>query len=244
MKRVIPYIYIMWAAGLTVSCSQEALAPESKGTGVVVLQVRTGSLPQVATRAVDDDLTVELRNADGSLYKKYLPGQTPEKILLVADEVYTVRAYTDNQSDWQTANSGKGAACYFGETTVQVAEDETVYCTYRVPMTNYAVTLTLPDLFDLLFKSYTFTLTSPGREEVRLKAGEKAYFETGKAFAYKLTATNTDNKTSSHSVITYPDTQAGKLYNIKYIYGSDLNQGGIDIEITDDEEHEDVDINL
>ena len=234
----------MWAAALTVSCSQEALVPESKGTGMVVLNVSTGHTPQVATRTVDDDLTIELWDGNGSMYKKFQPGQVPDKIQLQADVVYTVRAFTDNQSDWQTANSGKGAACYFGETTVQVAEDETVYCTYRVPMTNYAVTLTLPELFDQLFKNYTFLLTSPGRTDVVLREGEKAYFETGKAFAYKLTATNNDNKTSSHSVITYPDTQAGKLYNIKYIYGSDLNQGGIDIEITDDEEHEDVDINL
>ena len=243
MKSVTPYIYII-AACLASSCSQEEMVPAAESTGTLVLQVSTGSLPQVSTRAVDADLTVELRYADGSLYKKYLPGQTPDKILLVAGEAYTVRAYTDNQSDWQTANSGKGAACFFGETTVQVAEDETVYCTYQVPMTNYAVTLTLPDLFDQLFKSYSFLLTSSGRTDVVIREGEKAYFEAGTGFTYKLTATNNDNKTSSHSAISFPDTEAGKLYNIKYIYGSDLNQGGIDIEITDNEEHEDVDINL
>ena len=234
----------MIAACLASSCSQEEMVPAAESTGTLVLQVSTSSLPQVSTRAVDADLTVELRNADGSLYKKYLPGQTPDKILLVAGKGYTVRAYTDNQSDWQTANSGKGAACFFGETTVQVAEDETVYCTYQVPMTNYAVTLTLPDLFDQLFKRYSFLLTSSGRTDVVIREGEKAYFEAGTGFTYKLTATNNDNKTSSHSAISFPDTEAGKLYNIKYIYGSDLNQGGIDIEITDNEEHEDVDINL
>ena len=243
MKSVTPYIYII-AACLASSCSQEEMVPAAESTGSLVLQVSTSSLPQVSTRAVDADLTVELRNADGSLYKKYLPGQTPDKILLVAGEVYTVRAYTDNQSDWQSENSGKGAACFFGETTVQVAEDETVYCTYQVPMTNYAVTLTLPDLFDQLFKSYSFLLTSSARTDVVIREGEKAYFEAGTGFTYKLTATNNDNKTSSHSAISFPDTEAGKLYNIKYIYGSDLNQGGIDIEITDNEEHEDVDINL
>ena len=61
---------------------------------------------------------------------------------------------------------------------------------------------------------------------------------------WEPTATNNDNKTSSHSAIEYPDVEAGKLYNIKYVYGSDINQGGIDIEITDDEEHEDVDIEI
>lgn len=243
MKRLIPYIYILGALSLA-SCANEEWTPHAQSTGTLVLNLSTGHTPQVATRAVDDDLTIELWDENGNLYKKFQPGQTPNKILLQADKPYTIKAYTDNQNSWQTANQGTGAACYYGETSVTVAEDETVYCTYQVPMTNYAVTLTLPDLFEFLFKSYTLTLTSPGREEVRIQAGEKAYFAIGNGFTYKLTATNNDNKTSSHSAIEYTDTQAGKLYNIIYIYGSDLNQGGIDIEITDNEEHEDVDMEI
>ena len=239
MKSVTPYLYII-AACLASSCSQEEMVPAAESTGTLVLQVSTGSLPQVSTRAVDADLTVELRNADGSLYKKYLPGQTPDKILLVAGEAYTVRAYTDNQSDWQTANSGKGSACFFGETTVQVAEDETVYCTYQVPMTNYAVTLTLPDLFDQLFKSYSFLLTSSGRTDVVIREGEKAYFEAGTGFTYKLTATNNDQITHSTATVMHREVESGKCYTLTYYYDTESNSGGIDIEIKDDMDTEDV----
>ena len=239
MKSVTPYIYII-AACLTTSCSQEEMVPAAESTGTLVLQVSTGPEPQVGTRAVDADLTVELRNADGSLYKKYLPGQTPDKILLVAGEAYTVRAYTDNQSDWQTANSGKGAACFFGETTVQVAEDETVYCNYQVPMTNYAVTLTLPDLFDQLFKSYSFLLTSSGRTDVVIREGEKAYFEAGTGVTYRLTATNNDQITHSTATVMHREVESGKCYTLTYYYDTESNSGSIDIEIKDDMDTEDV----
>ena len=241
MKSVTPYIYII-AACLTISCSQEEMVPAAESTGTLVLQVSTSSLPQVSTRAVDADLTVELRNADGSLYKKYLPGQTPDKILLVAGEAYTVRAYTDNQANWQSENSGKGAACFFGETTVQVAEDETVYCTYQVPMTNYAVSLTLPPLFEQLFVSHSLKLTC-GSRTTSIRQGEKAYFDPANAnggFSYMLTATNNDQITHSTATVMHREVESGKCYTLTYYYDTESNSGGIDIEIKDDMDTEDV----
>lgn len=245
MKRSIHYIiYITSLAVLIASCTQGELPAMEEARGTLCISLSRQGVPQVATRAIDSDLALTLTRQDGSVYKTFAPGEVPASIQVEAGVTYTLRAYTDNQDTWQTANSGKGEACYSGETTVTVGEDETVYCTYRVPMLNYAVTLTLPELFDVLFTSYTFTLASEGREPVSIKVGEKAYFAVDAGFTYKLTATNNDNKTSSHSAIEFPDVEAGKLYNIKYVYGSDINQGGIDIEITDDEEHEDVDIEI
>lgn len=231
-------------AVLLASCSQQELPARDGTTGTLCLSLSRQGVPQVATRAVDSDLALTLTRQDGSVYKTFPAGAVPSSIQVEAGVKYTLCAYTDNQDTWQTANSGKGEACYSGETTVTVGEDETVYCTYRVPMLNYAVTLTLPEFFDALFTSYTFSLASQGRETVYVMQGEKAYFAVDAGFTYRLTATNNDNKTSSHSAIEYPDVEAGKLYNVKYVYGSDINQGGIDIEITDDEEHEDVDIEI
>ena len=245
MKRSIHYIiYMLLQAVLLASCSQQELPARDGTTGTLCLSLSRQGVPQVATRAVDSDLALTLTRQDGSVYKTFPAGAVPSSIQVEAGVKYTLCAYTDNQGSWQSANSGKGEACYWGETAVTVGEDETVYCSYRVPMLNYAVTLTLPELFDVLFTSYTFTLASEGREPVSIKVGEKAYFAVDAGFTYKLTATNNDNKTSSHSAIEFPDVEAGKLYNIKYVYGSDINQGGIDIEITDDEEHEDVDIEI
>lgn len=245
MKRIIPYIiYIVLLTISLASCSQQELPAREGAMGTLCLSLSRQGVPQIATRAVDSDLALTLTRGDGSVYKAFPAGGVPASIQVEAGVTYTLCAYTDNQDTWQTANSGKGEACYWGETTVSVGEDETVYCTYRVPMLNYAVTLTLPELFDALFTSYTFSLASQGRETVSIREGEKAYFAVDAGFTYRLTATNNDNKTSSHSAIEYPDVEAGKLYNIKYVYGSDINQGGIDIEITDDEEHEDVDIEI
>ena len=240
MKQLI-YILLIPLLCLTACQSEEVASQKIKGTLCLTLQ--RGPKPLVSTRAVAEGLAVAILNPDGTEYAAYRAGEVPSKIKLEANVTYTICAYTDNQDSWQTANEGKGEACYWGETTVTVGEDETVYVTYAVPMTNYAVTLTLPEMFNDLFKSYTFSLSSGGRN-VSVREGEKAYFAVPDAFSYKLAATNNDDKTSQHSAIEYPNVEAGKLYNIKYVYGTTVNTGGIDIDITDNTEHEDIDINI
>lgn len=245
MKSCIHYIICALAAMALASCAQDGLPVSGTGTGTLALSVGAGYLPRVGTRAADPELVVELYKADGTLYRHFDAGKAPDKIELEAGVVYTVKAYTDNQETWQTANGGEGEACYYGDTTVMVAEDETVYCTYKVPMTNYAVTFSLPELFDRLFTSKTFTLVSGGRTVALKDEGRKAYFGVdAEGFKYQLQATNTDGKTSRHSLVGYPDVEAGKLYNIKYIYSTDLSTGGIEIDITDNTEHEDEDIEV
>lgn len=237
------FIYILLLPILCLMSCQSEEVTSQNAKGMLDLTLQRGPVPAVSTRAVAEGLAVTLLNPDGTVYKEYSAGNVPSKIELTADVEYTLRVYSPNQSTWQTANDGKGEACYFGETTVTVGEDEIVYVTYSVPMANYAVTLTLPELFNDLFKSYTFSLSSGGRN-VTLQEGEKAYFAVPDAFSYKLAATNNDDKTSQHSAIEYPDVEAGKLYNIKYVYGTSLNAGGVDIEITDNTEHEDVDVKV
>lgn len=235
----------MVAALSLASCTQEEFREPTIGKGTLVLNVGTGQSPRVVTRAVDSDLVLELYKSDGTLYRHYDAGTAPDKIELEAGEVYTVKAYTDNQETWQTDNDGAGAACFYGDTTVSVSEDETVYCTYKVPMTNYAVTFSLPDKFDQLFTSKTFTVKSGSRTVELTQEGTKAYFSVdAEGFKYQLQATNTDGKTSRHSLIDYPDVEAGKRYNVKYIYSTDLSTGGIEIDITDNMEHEDEDIEV
>lgn len=232
------------AAALLASCAQEDIARSGKGT--LLLDLSRKNVPQAAhTRAVSSELAIQILTPDGSVYKEYAAGAAPDKVQLDANVVYTVKAYTPNQETWQTANDGRGEACYYGETTVTAIEDEVVYCKYQVPMANYAVTFTLPDHFDQLFTSYSFTLHTTDRDVTLRQAGTKAYFPVdGQGFTYQLQATNTDGKTSRHSEIDFPEVAVGKLYNIMYSYASDYNTGGIDIDITDNTEHEDVDIEI
>ena len=122
-------------------------------------------------------------------------------------------------------------------------EDYITYCNYQVPISNYAVKLTLPEMFNDLFKNYTFTLKSNGRSTT-IKEGEKAYFDTAAGFSYKMEAINNDGEYKYHPFYDIDDVEAGKLFNIRYIYGSENSSGGIDIEITDDMETEDSDVDL
>lgn len=243
MKHLL-YILCALACGIMTfaSCSSD-IDEGLTSYATLELSLSRGPLPCIAQRSVAEGLAVQLVNPDGTIYREYAAGAVPDKITLVADVAYTLRAYSENQTTWQTANDGKGEACYFGTTTVSAGADEVKRLTYAVPMTNYAVTLTLPELFDELFKSYTFALSSAGRN-VTIREGEKAYFAVPDPFSYRLTATNTDDKTSQHSLLEVSDVVAGKLYNIHYLYATSASSGGIDIEITDNSEHEDVDIKI
>lgn len=241
MKRIV---FIISAIFLLISCSQEDMLHSGKAT--LVLDVSRGNIPQASvTRAVSPVLAIQILTPDGTVYQEYQAGMVPDKITLDAGVVYTVKAFSPNQETWQNANEGRGEACYYGETSVTAVEDEVVYCRYQVPMTNYAITFTLPELFDNLFSSYSLNLHTVERDVTLTLTETKAYFSVDdKGFTYQLQATNNDGKTSRHSEIEYPEVVAGKLYNIKYVYASDFNTGGIDIDIEDNTEHEDVDIEI
>lgn len=233
-------IYILLAF-LTLAACQRDEAERPERTGTLALQLHRGAVPHITTRAVDTDLALDVIKPDGTLFKHYAPGEVPAKITLNADVTYTLKAYTDNQTTWAAARDGKGEACYVGETTVNVGEDDIKYVNYIVPMTNYAVTMTLPNKFEELFKSYTLTVICGDRTVDIKQQGDKAYFALGTPFSYKLTATNTDDKTSYTGTYEYDKTtEAGKLYNVKYSYDFGQATGGIDIEITDNTEHEEI----
>ena len=228
-------IYIVSILACMVSCTAEDIS-QATGHGTLCLgATRAGS---VSDRSIDEDLAIKIFDNEGNLYVQYRAGGVPNKIILEPG-VFVVHAYTDNQENWSKANNGLGEGCYYGTAQVEIEFDQVAYVNMQVPLTNYAVTLTLPDMFQQLFKSHYLNLIS-GFRSVNIQDGQKAYFSANEGgFTYKLTATNTDNITHATSSITYKKVEAGKLYNITYYYGTDANSGGLDIEITDDMETED-----
>lgn len=240
MKRL--YIYIIMCGLFLTACQQDI--PEVRtGKAELQLDLLRAGRPVIATRGVDEGLAVRVLK-DGAEYVSYHAGQVPNPIVLEPG-TFTIQAYSENQDGaWKTENDGKGTPCYFAETTVEMEYDAVTRLTLDVPMTNYAVGLKLPDLWDSLFRSYTFRLKS-GSRTVVIKQGERAYFDTADGgFSYSLSATNTDGRTSSHSAINFTDIAAGKLFTLCYHYDSDANSGGIDIVITDDMQTNDNPINL
>ena len=206
---------------LFCACSQDEGETMGSGRATLALDVVRDNVPQIASRAVDAGLAVKMLYSDGTVYKAFTAGNVPSKIDLEPGVTYTLVAYSDNQDNWATANNGRGEACYYAETEVCAGEDETAYCTLQVPMTNYAATLTLPELFNTLFTSYTFTLTS-GSRTLQLNEGEKAYFSTEDGgFTYTFQATNLDGETFSHEVRRVTDVLHGMLYNVRYGFSSD-----------------------
>ncbi|MDE5561243.1 MAG: DUF4493 domain-containing protein [Bacteroidaceae bacterium] len=172
----------------------------------------------VVVRSSDSEVqfAVMILDSEASVVRQYQSGQIPQVIDLPVGR-YTLRAYTDNQSSWATANGGLGEACLFGDTVVQIKEDNTAYCRYKVPMINYGVCLTLPERFALLFPEYTFTVHSADRT-VSLEDGQTAYFSADNGFAYNLMTANTDGVVHQTTEVTVSDQEAGKIYNIRYYY--------------------------
>lgn len=198
---------------------------------------------RAGTSSETSDLALKVLDIKGNLYKQYNAGGIPKKIVLEPG-IFTIVVYTENQETWQTANGGRGEACYYVEYQVQMNFDEIRRDTINVPMINYAVSLKLPEDFHDLFNSHTFALIS-GNRNTSIQEGETAYFNPSDGgFAYSLQATNTDGVTHSHSAYKYSDVQSGKHYVVKYVYGIDANTGGVDIEIKDDMQMEDTDVEI
>jgi hypothetical protein len=246
MKKLL---YILICILCVTACQNTEEAPVVK-TGTLDLTLYPGPKPALKTRAgVDDILAISITRkdgknfADGRQHIDYPAGSVP-KLLKLEEGTFIIHAYSQNQSTWRMDNDGKGSACFVGDTEVTITEDATSYCIYEVPMINYAVTLTLPELFHDLFTAYTFTVTS-GNRTVSLREGEKAFFSPGDAgFTYRFSATNIDGDQHSASAILFTDVQRGKLYNLRYSFASGSTSGGINIDITDNTITEDTDISL
>lgn len=225
---------IISAAILMASCAQEE--PVQQGRATLVLDLTRGDVPQVeVTRAVSQDLAIQILTPDGTVCQEYTPGTVPDKLTLEANVVYTVKAYTPNQETWASANDGLGEACYYGETTVEAVADETVYCRYRVPMTNYAVTVSLPEHFDEMFSAYVFTVHANGRDAVLRRSDARAYFSVDtEGFTYRLQATNTDGAEFSSPTGTCTDVQNGRMYRVNYSYDFGRPSSSASINISDE----------
>lgn len=228
MKQIL---YILLALSTLSACQQHELAEHEEC--ILELDIVRAHMPVVATRAIDTDLAIIILDDKGEEYLRYPAGEVPNKIVL-RPGLFAIRAYTDNQTTWHTANNGKGEGCYYASQLVQMEDDHTTRLTLSVPMTNYAVGVEFPDLFDELFTSYQLTLKS-GSREVIIRDGENAYFSVADGgFTYALSVTNADGSSYEHSPTQVTDVENGKCYLLKYNYGFDTEPNAISIEIASD----------
>lgn len=189
MKRNI--LYTLCGLFLLAGCQQEEMISTEGYLSLTGIEVKAQEVTEVASRAVDESLVVDLYQGETKL-RTFTPEEMQNKITLSAATDYSLKVYSTNYGqDASWTNDQKGEPIYYKEQAFEVKEGETTPLKVLVPMSNYAVQLSLPEL--TWVSSYTFTVTS-GTRMVSLQNGEKAYFPyvEGSAFTYQLTLINTD----------------------------------------------------
>ena len=188
-----------------------------QGTLELTLAVAHPVSTTVSTRTVDASLQVEIWSADGTtLLHQFVPGQSPNRLTLDGGN-YLLKAFTPN---YQTtySNDELGEAKYYAEQTFEITPDVINRISCSVPMTNTAVSFTLPEDFSSWFTSYSFSVKQQATARtVSMEVGQTAYFDCTDgtaALLYTLTTINTDDEPHSDSgTLT---TTAGTLYRITY----------------------------
>ena len=174
MKQILLYTLIIFSL---VSCQQED-APLTVGKGylsLASLEIGTGTVSSISTRAVSPDIAIEILKADGTPVIKYDAGaaEASGKIELEAGN-YILKAYSPNHNT-SYDNNEKGEPKYYKEQTFTIEPEKVSYLNVKVPMINFGVSLVLPqDILDTWFNSYTFTITL-GDRTLTLQNSETAY---------------------------------------------------------------------
>ena len=223
MKQIWLYTICFCLVGL-FACQHEDL-PSVEETGFLSLEnisVEEANTESISTRAVDNDLYVEIWDETGTsqVGNTYEPGKIPAKIELESGN-YTLKAYNAAyDASWE--NNEKGEATYYIDEQPFTIEGGIVnYLTVQVPMINVGVLLSLPDDFETYFPKSTFTVTDNvnGRVVV-IKNGEKAYFSAVSSLSYNLQVTNIDEEelSSNRKIPKEGEIKAGTIYEINYVY--------------------------
>lgn len=206
MKRTL---YILLNLFLLISCQQEDILSE-QGKGYLQLtdlSLVSPTIESVHTRAVDEDLYVEIIGTD--VNNTYEPGTFPSKIELEAGE-YTLKAYNEAYKN-KTSNTPQ----YYVETTFTIQAEKVTYPTISVPMVNVGISLaTLSDELQELFSDVELSFyTTNEQATTTLQPGGIAYMDYAEdmTFTYTLTATNADNETFTTEKKIYGDMEGEKV---------------------------------
>lgn len=207
MKQIL---YTLLSLFLLISCQQEDILSEQEKKGYLQLtnlSLVSPTIESVQTRAVDEDLYVEITGTD--VNDTYEPGTLPNKIELEAGE-YTLKAYNEAYQN-KTANAPQ----YYVEETFTIEAEKVTYPTIAVPMVNVGISLaTLSDELQGLFNDVKLSFyTTDEQTETVLQPGETVYMDYAEdmTFTYTLTATNADNETFTTEKKTYGNVEGEKV---------------------------------
>lgn len=216
MRRYI--LYVLLNVFFIVGCNKEIVSlPQEGYLSISSIEVKSQAISNVASRAVDEDLTVDLYKGE-QFVCTLTAEEMQSKIKLKPATDYKLKVYSANYGqdvNWTKEMSGEPV--YYKEELFQVKEGETTALKVQVPMCNYAVSLALPEGFEK-WMTYEFEVTS-GARTVTLQDGDTVYFPVsalGSPFSYKLTLTNTDSE-SFDLTGTWGDTE-GETVEMNTVY--------------------------
>lgn len=216
MRRYI--LYVLLNVFFIVGCNKEIVSlPQEGYLSISSIEVKSQAISNVASRAVDEDLTVDLYKGEQKV-RTLTAEEMQSKIELEPATDYKLKVYSANYGqDVNWTNKMSGEPVYYKEEPFQVKEGETTALKVQVPMCNYAVSLALPEGFEK-WMTYTFEVTS-GARTVTLQDGDTVYFPVsalGSPFSYKLKLKNTDSE-SFDLTGTWGDTE-GETVEMNTVY--------------------------
>lgn len=213
-------LYILLVFLLLASCGQEDIAEKKNGyLQLGDVSVASSIVETVATRAVEEDLYIEITGGE-DFSVVYQPGQFPQGKLELAEGTYLLKAYNEAS---QTPDAN--APCYYVEQEFAIEAEKVSYVTVQVPMVNVAIRLeTLGEDLENFFSNPMLSFyTTDESVKTELHAGEVVYLDytEGMTFTYTLSMTNTDNETFTTEPKTYGNEEGkmvhpGHCYTISY----------------------------
>lgn len=210
--------YIICGLFLLASCQQEEIPSGEGFLSLTGIEVQTQEITNVASRAVDEDLTVDLYKGEQKV-RTLTAEEMQSKIELEPATDYKLKVYSANYGqDVNWTNEMSGEPVYYKEEPFQVKEGETTALKIQVPMCNYAVSLALPEGFEKWMTDTSFEVRS-GARTVTLQDGDTVYFPVsalGSHFSYKLKLKNTDSE-SFELTGTWGDTE-GETVEMNTVY--------------------------
>lgn len=210
--------YIICGLFLLASCQQEEIPSGEGFLSLTGIEVQTQEITNVASRAVDEDLTVDLYKGEQKV-RTLTAEEMQSKIELEPATDYKLKVYSANYGqDVNWTNEMSGEPVYYKEEPFQVKEGETTALKVQVPMCNYAVSLALPEGFEKWMTDTSFEVRS-GARTVTLQDGDTVYFPVsalGSPFSYKLKLKNTDSE-SFDLTGTWGDTE-GETVEMNTVY--------------------------
>ena len=200
MKHIV---YILLTLILLASCQKDEAFDISEGKGTLILEnlsVQTENVNTVSTRAVQNDLYVEIwQNGQLMSGQQYEPGKVPAKLDLPAGS-YLLKTYNLAYKDMPNwVDTETGGAGFYAEKNFKIDAGKINYLNVEVPMVNIGVSLKLPEGFMIALRIIILPYNSETDPEI--SNGETAYFPSSEV-TYILSVTNNDgeNKTNSKTI--------------------------------------------